>query len=335
MDRLCVQRVLCVIWGEAKAPRRTIVKRVRTCVAVVGVWFNLAAYAVSPPLVGVDRAATFDDTCTESPMDATTHRAYHAWYGLWDGNDYRLPFAVGSVQEGVTTRFGTASQSVYRSGRARVTMRLDDAYGWDRSRIFRLVARSLASLPGPLMQRVPATVTLDLTQFRDEMRAHDTEPLPAYARAVCGYSAAAGAECSYGVVVPGNWFDLTNGRRPVPGVTFEKMLIHEFAHILDYASANLPWQSGACDGSTANPCPAEWSDADGWQAAMAQSPCAVSAYATTDAAEDFAESVVAWFGYYAGRQGRLEPSARSALRERLGKRFGVLNGLMHGRFDGE
>lgn len=63
---------------------------------------------------------------------------------------------------------------------------------------------------------------------------------------------------------------------------------------------------------------------------MAESPCAVTEYALTNEIEDFAASVEFYFAYYAGRR-VLEPAVRSAMRERLGKRFGLLQKLMHTR----
>ena len=295
----------------------------RVVAAVAGTYLSMAAHAVSPPPVGADRAAAaLEDTCAESPFDSE-YETRSAFLALWDGDDYREPFTLGPVQEGVTTPFGTASQSVYRSGRVQITIRLDDAYGWDRSRTFKLVARSLASLPGPLMQRLPPA-NLNLTQFYagDDPQA----PASAYFDGSCTGSPDHGYTCDgeHSVQVPDSFFVLADdGTRPVPIEQFEKTLIHEFAHVLDlfawHAVLSVPGTN-------------RWSRSDDWQRAMAESACAVSEYATTNAREDFAESVVAWFAYYAGRQGRLPPEAREALRERLGKRFGVLNKLMHDRF---
>ena len=271
------------------------------------------------PHIGEGRAAPLEDTCAASPMqvDVVDLNTWQAFAGLWDGDDYRVPFALGPVQEGITTEFGTASQSVYRSGRARITIRLDDAYGWDRARFFKLVARSLASLPGPLIQRIPPS-NLNFTETP-------------------GGAAYGGAGVQFGewvgvVTVPSSVFKLTNGKRPVPVSSFEHVLIHEIAHVLDFThgvAIHLD-PTRYCDDDNTY-CAS--SDTEAWRDAMAESPCAVSAYATTNAREDFAESVLAWFAYYAGRQGRLEPAARTALRERLGKRFGVLNNLIHGRFE--
>ena len=293
----------------------------------VGIRAAMAALALGSSMAthahyGADAAAAVDDTCAASPMqaDVVDWDTWRAWSGLWDGDDYRVPFTLGPVQEGVTTKFGTASQSVFRSGRARITIRLDDAYGWDRKRTFRLVARSLASLPGPLIQRVPPS-NLNLTQTTDDGAAY-------------GGAGILSGSFVGNVTVPSRWFALTDGKRPVPVDAFEHMLVHEFAHVMDYTKGISVFLDPTtyCDDSNVD---CLHSGTEEWQAAIAESPCAVSAYATTNEMEDFAESVIAWFGYYAGRQGRLEPSARSALRERLGKRFGVLNKLMHGRFDWE
>ena len=106
--------------------------------------------------------------------------------------------------------------------------------------------------------------------------------------------------------------------------------MHEFAHALDAASTYPNILNGCTPADDATEC--MWSASDAWQRAIADSPCAVSVYAQTNDLEDFAESVEAWFAYYQGR-GRLDSQTRSALRERLGKRFGLLNRLMHGRFD--
>lgn len=272
--------------------------------------------AHSPP-IGAEPAFAVDDGCAPSPMDATDYDTSLAWHGLWDGDDYREPFTLGPVQEGVTTWFGTASQSVFRSGRARITIRLDDAYGWDRKRTFRLVARSLASLPGALLHRVPPSY-LNLTQTTDGFAyGHWTDQSGFFEGQV---------------TVPKNFFKLTNGKRPVPHPFFEGTLVHEFAHVMDFANGASVYldPTAYCDIGNVD---CEYSKTEEWEAAIAESACAVSDYATTNAAEDFAESVVAWFGYFAGRQERLEPEAREALRERLGKRFGVLNTFMHDRFD--
>ena len=299
----------------------------RLALALLVLSLTTATHAHRPP-IGANSALVVDDGCAPSPMEIEHYNAFNA---LWNGDDYREPFTLGPVQEGVTTRFGTASQSVFRSGRARITIRLDDAYGWDRKRTFRIAARSLASLPGALLQRVPTATTLDLTEFRS-----DTLPEgAAYAWGpVCSHSEADGRDCSYHVVVPRNRFELNDdGLRPVPRPHFEGTLVHEFAHVLDMVSGILPWLNGTCDGGTDSPCPPWWSDSEEWQAAIADSACAVSAFATTNASEDFAESIMAWFGYYAGRQGRLEPELRDALRERLGERWPLIVKYMHARFD--
>ena len=281
---------------------------------------SMATHAHSPPYAA-DDVTTVDDTCAPSPMDSGDYEARMAWRGLWDGDDYRNPFTLGPVQEGITTWFSTASQRVFKSGRAHVTILLDDALGWHRERTFRLVGMSLASLPSALLQRVPS-VHLEFTNALGVPEAR------AWANPAIGEG-----PLRYRITVPSGFFVDGDTARPTPGFGFEGVLVHELAHVLDQYAANLAFARGECSASSGRPC--DWSEQEAWTTAMAESPCAVSRYATTNASEDFAESVVAWFGYYAGRQGRLDASARSALRERLGKRFGVLNKLMHGRFDWE
>ena len=296
-------------------------KGIGACVAAVGVCFGMVAHGVSLP-IGMNRAATLHDRCAESPMDSTDHATYDTWYGLWDGDAYREPFTLGRLQEGVTTSFGTASERAFRSGRAHITVQIDDAYPENRDRMFKLVGRALASLPSALLQRIPPT-TLEFSDFEQ----HET-----FDRAV----AWAGVEwvAWHG---PGDW-EVRHYVRVLSkafGPGFEEVLLHEFAHVMDHHIPDAAARVAGCVEPGDSDCGAAHAHTDAWQAAMEGSACAVSEYATTNAQEDFAESVLAWFGYYAGRQGRLEPSARSALRERLGKRFGVLNRLMHDRFGQE
>lgn len=62
------------------------------------------------------------DDCPPSPMDAPGT----GFYQLWDDADCREPFTLGPLREGVTTRFGTASEREFRSGRTRITIQLDE-----------------------------------------------------------------------------------------------------------------------------------------------------------------------------------------------------------------
>ena len=295
----------------------------RAAVVALTLGSCMAALAHRPPYGADDAAAVVADTCAPTPMTDTNTPALAALNALWDGSDYREPFLLGRVQEGVTTRFGTGSQAVFRSGRAGITIQLDDTYGWNRSRTLKHVARSLASLPSALMQRLPPT-NVELTEFE----VYSSQPY-AYSRWCSGgedgeYDPATGrpVDVCYGVVMPSRTFQSAAGQNPVPRAGFEVTLVHEFAHVLDFFSRISPTAAGS-----------EALSGQRWETAIEESPCAVSRYATLSSGEDFAESVIAWFAYYAGRQGRLGASARGALRERLGKRFGVLNKLMHDRFD--
>lgn len=299
----------------------------RLALALLVLPLAMATHAHRPPPSGANDSDAIPevDGCATSPFDTGDNDAWLAFQGLWDGDDYRTPYKLGPIQEGVTTRYGTASQAVFRSGRARITVQLDDAYGWERESTFEAVAQSLASMPGPLMQRLPP-FTLDLTQFRDV-------PLPgiyAYAYTHC---AAPPLDCVQYVVFPDSFFDLTDERRPVPLHYFGQAMLHELSHIVDHF-AGISVASGLDPVEVVwhDALYSTWSESSEWRSAMAQSPCAVSIYAHTNPSEDFAESLVAWFSYYEGRQGRLEPEARDALRERLGKRFDLLDELMHARF---
>lgn len=145
----------------------------------------------------------------------------------------------------------------------------------------------------------------------------------------------------YRVELAGGLVTLKNDGSPVVSPTTARLLLHEFAHILDM-HAEYSHPSFAGSGVSESPA---------WRRAMSESPCAVSDYATTNAQEDFAESVVAWFLFYAARVPhhvedpedwryrrylRAQRQERATLRRdykrRLGRRFGVLNRAMHARY---
>lgn len=273
---------------------------------------GIAAHAVTP----VHRNAAADD-CAPSPIKTTDRDTYDAFYGLWDNADFREPFALGPLREGITTRFGTASERVFRSGRTRIAMQLDDTLDWNR-RIFLQVARALATVPGALLHRMPRPLYLEVTNFEHGGQA---------GRASMTWRRSKGEPPTYRVSVYAVAFDVdAPGGLPRLREPFEEVLIHEMAHVLDYAARVERLQRNDCAGDACR-----LSDGKRWLAAVASSPCAVSDYAETSNREDFAESVLAWLAYYAGRQGGLSPQSRGALRERLGQRWGVLNRLMHDR----
>ena len=225
----------------------------------------------------------------------------------------------GPLTEGVTAGFGTASEREFRSGRTRIAIQLDDALDWDR-RIFLQVARALATVPGALLHRMPPRLTVEITPYGHHgLRLAEADWQFEGAHATYRVTMFTGRD----FVTPNFTGDRSSKRL---GYRLEEALIHEFAHILDYAAYVGNWHECIETGSA---CRLSGSN---WQQAIDESPCAVSEYALTNESEDFAESVLAWLAYYAARQGRLHPTVRAALKERLGKRFAALNRPMHDRY---
>ncbi|MDE0371237.1 MAG: hypothetical protein OXI73_01640 [Rhodospirillales bacterium] len=149
-------------------------------------------------------------------------------------------------------------------------------------------------------------------------------------------------------------------------------MLHELAHVLDYrsrfpGSGYLERNADLRESRIADVAEGRQSIRDlgfsrsaAWQRAIEESPCAVSEYAMTNEREDFAESVSAWLLYFRlgaairdpGRFRVTDPfedwnrwydehysltkaelaEYRRVLQERLGRRFGILQRVMHGRF---
>ena len=276
-------------------------------------------------------------------MDARDWETWEAFRGLWQGEHDGEPFVFGHEQQGVTTWFGTATERAFKMGRAHVVIQIDESLPWQRPRIFHIVGSALKSVPSVLLQRLPGPDVQHMRRWLERQRIYDkpadvqippvrlefthaAESGSARARSDTVGRLGDGFVRSYSVTVtPDRWLDDAHSPKPTLAIGFERMLIHELAHILDYYQRDA--RTGA-DADTAT----LWSDTDAWQNAIAQSPCAVNEYATTNTREDFAESAVAWFAYFGGRQGRLDDAYRDALRERLGARYDVLNRLMHDRF---
>ena len=229
------------------------------------------------------------------------------YYQIWDYDDYRHPFSFRTnewvVAEGHYERR-------YVMGRAQVLVQVSDQEGWsfdDIQAVHRLVGRTVAGLPAALTQRLPP-VQIQILGNRANATSFVDSP-PYVVRFPARYvHASAGPG---GSVLLGN----TPSHR-----NFEELLIHELAHVMDAYAAHA-------QGTL------RWSSSTRWHDAMAESPCAVSTYAETSPGEDFAESVVAWFAFYGARGGVLAGDDRRRIRHRLGRRFAVLNRMMHGRFE--
>ena len=270
-------------------------------------------------LEAAQRSAASDD-CDGLPS------AMPGWpyYPIWDYDAYAVPFALVGRWRRTTDR-GRGLEREYRLGRSQVVIRVEESHRYDAQEVIRLVGKALARLPGGLTQRLPRTA-VEIIGDRDT-------PFANY-RIVYGPGGpgnrVAAFDPAFGVVFPTSYVNLDNAGRPVLGSSlshrnFEELLIHELAHVLDYYAAHLAYHAGDLIFPT-------WSDSAQWRDAIAASPCAVSEYARSNAAEDFAESMLAWFAYYGGRTGALGFADRRRLKTRLGARFGVLNRLMHDRF---
>lgn len=103
--------------------------------------------------------------------------------------------------------------------------------------------------------------------------------------------------------------------------------MHEFAHVLDLHAGHVKSQ-----GDESTPILHGFSGSPEWASAMTGYRCAVSEYAGVNHREDFAESVVAYFAYYGGRNGILASADRRALKHRLGRRFAALSRLIHDHY---
>lgn len=264
-------------------------------------------------------AAAEDVECPEYGFEVQHTR-------LWSHEGYREPFVLGPKREtgdGYTER-------VFRQGRARIRIRLQDSHRWAADDVHRLLAGAVASLPGLLVQRLPV-LTLAVLDRR-----------PANGATALFLPADEGAEFPWLYLVEMDWTVVKIGNDGSPSLDplTEELLAHQLAHVFDHHGARLAGRDGL------------YSHSAEWTAAVADSPCAVSAHALANAKEDFAESVVAWLGYYAARTefirtsgGRfagfapgevvqrtaVPASDRKALRTRLGRRFSVLSRIMHSR----
>lgn len=220
--------------------------------------------------------------------------------GAWLGPNYSEPFVLGRVSD--------AGVSSFRMGRVAIRIRAQ-SHRWEDTAVHRLIARQIAALPGVAVQQLPPGLTVEL--------AGDFP-----------FASVEGDD--YRVQIPHEAVELDNDGTPYLHTEFARVLLHEFAHVLDY-------QGG-------------WSDTAAWRNAVAASPCRVSDYAAVSEQEDFAESTVAWLAYYALRvphhveepedwryrramreQRQQRNAYRRDYRKRLGARFSVLNRLMHGR----
>lgn len=233
------------------------------------------------------------------------------YYKIWDYDSYAVPFR-GLTHKWVISE-GYYEQS-FKLGRASVSTRISDREGWpfgDIKAAHTLIARTVAMLPGGLTQRLPS-LNIEIAGHRASARTlYRRDPGPTYT-----------------VVFPSRYLH-TDGPTFVGNhrghANFEELLLHELGHVMDS-------HAGFIAGRPPGPNGYGWSSSGRWRRAMADSPCAVSTYAERNEREDFAESVVAWFAYYGGRNGALTGSDRRKLKHRLGKRFGILNRLMHDRF---
>ena len=283
-------------------------------VAAAGLLAAVQVQAVSMFTQETERAEEVvqgNGQCPPSPFNNSGLYGTNS-YALWNAADYAVPYRLdphlGKEPLAVETAEGfPAVERTFRSGRASIVIQIEHEYEWPHRKAFPEIAKSLASLPGPLVQRLPE-VTLEFSA----RRVHPTAPNAnawAYAGDCSGNphivvlaSTSAGIIQEYG--------------------NLEETLVHEFAHVLEHHV----WQQGGC-------WTAVYSEGREWAEAMSSTPCHVTEYATTNPQEDFAESVLAWFAYSAGRNGAMPPNARRALNTLLGvKRRQALNAFMHDRF---
>ena len=216
------------------------------------------------------------------------------YYLIWDYDDYAEPFVLG---RGTVTGDYFYYDRPFRQGVLGANLRVE-TNEYDAVPTAVLMGRALAAVPRVLSQQLPP--------IRLEIAGHY-----ANAQFLRGFF-----PDSYTVRFPLRYVHGDNAGRPVLGNNhqhrnFEELLIHELAHALDSYSGTP-------------------SSSDAWLNAIHQSPCAVSEYAQTAGhLEDFAESVVAYLAYYAGRNGALSGTERRNLKTRLGKRWSVLVRMFH------
>ena len=288
-------------------------------VAAAGILAAVQVQAVSmftEDTARAEDAVHSNEHCPPSPINNAADYGvnYHA---LWNAEDYAVPFRLdphlGKEPLAVVTDSGyPAVERTFRSGRAAIRIQIEHEYDWLPSDAFPEIAKSLASLPGPLVQRLPA-VTLEFS-VRKYPGVGDAN---AWAQA---------GNCQGKrqiVVLGGKSAELIQQERG----RLEETLVHEFAHVLEHHV----WRLGGCKTTTPDIYSAEDSK---WADAMSTSACHVSKYAADNPErEDFAESVLAWFAYSAGRHGAMPTNARRALNTLLGvKRRQALNAFMHDRF---
>ncbi len=298
---------------------------------------TLAALALA---AAVSHAQTEDECGTRDAdvwMGSELRRA-----GLWQPDSYRDPFTLGPVRDSEDGQF---TESDFRQGRAALTLRVAADHRWEPRGVHLQLARTIASLPGLAVQRLPR-----VSRPYREFGIAPAMAVTMHAGEIPGAGDAAGvawtgSDGPYGVGLR-NAVSLDNDGAPVLQPWVGKALLHEFAHVFDNRIAYESAGGTIPDGE-----PLHFSAGAAWQRAMSESPCAVSDYAANDAQEDFAESVVAWFLFYAARVPyhveepedwryrrylRSQRQQRAALRrdykQRLGRRFGVLNRVMHARF---
>lgn len=322
--------------------------------------FAAAGTLAEPHRLGVhdNPMGAVTDECAEYPPYSNG-----LWLEAWDPDDRNVPFRLFGVRETVVTDHvdwiaeGTpAMERTYRQGRAQFTIQVESEHWFAAENVLPQVAHALAVMPATLVQRLPHTFvvvggngldgdgrarggTLDGGVWEGQNQDDGSTRWRLIGSPI------------FGVVLPVDYVVADSAGEPRLTGSTPTVLLHELAHVLDN-------RAGVGDGTyvevSGSPESGDWSSSAPWRSAIAESPCAVSEYATTNALEDFAESVVAWFLFYRARTARFyrnwhdvdtgrewredvtrESRApyRRALKERLGRRFALLNRLMHDRFD--
>ena len=274
----------------------------------------------------------------ENPMGAVVDECpEYAFTSAWlhDGRDE--PFRLRRGRETYVKRRGQNDANVpegtlameweFRQGRARFTIQIESGHWWyDPADVIpQLVENVLDKLPGTLTQRLPHTYI----QIVNSPGAFTASLIPERRTPVHSRTLADGsvwwwrtepAEFFFSVRIPRTRVsqdphDMETGRTLLLGPA---VIIHELAHILDYR-ASLPGIGHLVRNAGVERRVGEvtsgYSDSRAWKDAITESPCAVSEYATLNAGEDFAESVLAWFLYYRYGEGARYPERLSRIKQ--------------------
>lgn len=239
------------------------------------------------------QSAQTDAKCTA--YDASPYQAMTNWQfvGTWKPTAYQPYRFIGPltwVEEWNSVRTFTRT---FRVGTFEVEVQMPDLWADSDGKarrlredqadsVIRQVAQSVANLPGVLTQRLPKMHMHFVPKRHSPASYYSGTNLVAFdARYI---HTPAGEPVFLG--------NLPHHRN------FEELLAHELAHALD---DHLGWASA----STA------------WQNALLDAPCFVTEYARKNDRERFAEGLVAFLQFYAGRDS-MAADDRRTLRLRLG-----------------